>query len=602
MKKRIVSILLCVVLVFALSTIAFAADLAITKQPMDQTAAENETVTFSVAATGTGLRYRWQYRPAGSDTWTNAGVTGCKTDVITVVANVYRDGQAYRCVVTDASGKSVSSAPAILTLAGTAELAIQAQPHDVTASVGDSVTMHVQATGVGLSYQWQYCARGGEWTNSGLDGRLSDTLTIPVTNGRNGQSYRCIVKDKDGHSVISDAAVLTVEGMAALKITQQPADVSGAVGDNVLVKVIAEGAGLSYQWQYSSKEEPEWTKCGLDGRESDTLVVPVTKYRDGVCYRCVITDAAGEQTVSQAAKLTVIARTAIEITAQPQNVSAELGKSVQIFVKATGDELSYQWQFCEANSDKWSNCGLEGRKTDTLTIPVTEGRNGMAYRCVITDVSGNVKISDTAHLHVAEPQPPVADGFTVTFVDDDGSVLATESVKSGERAKLPANPAKEGFYFAGWEGEYKNVTSDRTVKATYVPADAQNIFVIDSVTVSKGGTATVVMHLRGNVKVVDYDMELDYDKDALEVTAVSNRKMMASAVNHKDGTIYFNFSDFENYCEEDDVMSITFKVKDGCTATDALIWFSNVKFVDYMGGSDFVEAEYHAIPCIVHIQ
>lgn len=40
MKKRIVSILLCVVLVFALGSFAFAADIAITAQPQSVTAQE----------------------------------------------------------------------------------------------------------------------------------------------------------------------------------------------------------------------------------------------------------------------------------------------------------------------------------------------------------------------------------------------------------------------------------------------------------------------------------------------------------------------------------------------------------------------------------
>ena len=60
MKKQIVSLLLCVVLVFALGSFAFAADRAIAAQHQSVTAEENETVTFSSAATGTGLGYRWQ--------------------------------------------------------------------------------------------------------------------------------------------------------------------------------------------------------------------------------------------------------------------------------------------------------------------------------------------------------------------------------------------------------------------------------------------------------------------------------------------------------------------------------------------------------------
>lgn len=412
MKKRIVSILLCVVLVFALGSFAFAADIAITAQPQNVTVAENETVTFSISATGSGLSYRWQYCPAGSTTWANAGVTGCKTDTITVVANIYRDGQAYRCVVTDASGKTATSEPAVITLKA-----------------------------------------------------------------------------------------------APVKITQQPADASGTVGGTVVMHVAAQGDSLKYQWQYQM-----------------------------------------------------------------------------------------------AKGTTWANCGLEGRLTDTLYVPVTAARDGASYRCVVTNANGEMVASEAAVLTVKEPTPPVQEGFTVTFVSDDGSVIAAEQVKSGESAKLPANPEKAGFVFAGWEGEYKNVTADQTVKAVFVAEDAKNIFVIDSVDASKGDTVTVTMHLQGNVEVVDYDMELDYDKDALEVTAVSNRRMMASTVNHVDGKIFLNYSDFENYYDEDDVMSITVKVKEGTTATDAMIWFSNVKFVDYMDGGDFVEAEYHTIPCFVHIQ
>lgn len=412
MKKRIVSILLCVVLVFALGSFAFAADIAIIAQPQNVTVAENETVTFSISATGSGLSYRWQYCPAGSTTWANAGVTGCKTDTITVVANIYRDGQAYRCVVTDASGKTATSEPAVITLKA-----------------------------------------------------------------------------------------------APVKITQQPADASGAVGGTVVMHVAAQGDSLKYQWQYQM-----------------------------------------------------------------------------------------------AKGTTWANCGLEGRLTDTLYVPVTAARDGASYRCVVTNANGEMVASEAAVLTVKEPTPPVQEGFTVTFVSDDGSVIAAEQVKSGESAKLPANPEKAGFVFAGWEGEYKNVTADQTVKAVFVAKDAKNIFVIDSVDASKGDTVTVTMHLQGNVEVVDYDMELDYDKDALEVTAVSNRRMMASTVNHVDGKIFLNYSDFENYYDEDDVMSITVKVKEGTTATDAMIWFSNVKFVDYMDGGDFVEAEYHTIPCFVHIQ
>ena len=78
--------------------------------------------------------------------------------------------------------------------------------------------------------------------------------------------------------------------------------------------------------------------------------------------------------------------------------------------------------------------------------------------------------------------------------------------------------------------------------------------------------------------------------------------MMASTVNHVDGRILFNYSDFENATEGDDVLSITFKVKDDTTALDAMFWFADVKFVDLMDGADFAEAEHQLIPGYVHIK
>lgn len=418
MKKKIVSILLCVVLVFALGMIAFAADAAITAQPQSQTAAENEMVTFSVSVTG-DVSYRWQYCPAGSDTWTNAGVEGCKSDTINVKATQYRDGQSYRCMLTCADGSVIYSDPAVLTLSKDAELKILEQPESVTASVGDTVTMHVTASGSGLNYLWQYRdADGSTWNKCGLEGRDTDTLTVPVTNGRNGMSYHCVVTDASGATVTSDPAVLTVGGSSAIIFTAQPSDVTAAAGDTVSFHVDASGDNLTYLWQYCDKGSSAWSKCGMNSRTSDTLLVPVTVYRDGISYRCVITDGSGNVVESDAAKLTVADASVIEITAQPENASAVIGETVTFSVKASGDDLSYLWQYKDSDKSTWKKCGLDGRDSDTLTVPVTAARDGMSYHCIITDAVGNSVVSADAVLTATEP------------VVDDSPTIAVETVKA----------------------------------------------------------------------------------------------------------------------------------------------------------------------------
>jgi uncharacterized repeat protein (TIGR02543 family) len=82
----------------------------------------------------------------------------------------------------------------------------------------------------------------------------------------------------------------------------------------------------------------------------------------------------------------------------------------------------------------------------------------------------------------------VADGsgqqYTVTFVVD-GSAINTQTVAKGQGATLPANPAKTGYTFDGWEGDYNNVISDRTITAkwkiikytvTFVDGDGNTLY------------------------------------------------------------------------------------------------------------------------------
>lgn len=84
-------------------------------QPRNVTATLGTSVVFSVAASGAGLAYQWQYStPAGG--WVDSGQTGSKTDSLTIAAESHRDGYKYRCRITDANGRSVTSYEATLSI------------------------------------------------------------------------------------------------------------------------------------------------------------------------------------------------------------------------------------------------------------------------------------------------------------------------------------------------------------------------------------------------------------------------------------------------------------------------------------------------------
>lgn len=90
-------------------------------------------------------------------------------------------------------------------------LAIQQQPEDYTGPVGDYAMFVVIAVGEKLTFQWQWCAAGGDsWSNSGQDGNTTSILKVPITEARNGQMYKCVIQDGAGNTVTSNVATLIV--------------------------------------------------------------------------------------------------------------------------------------------------------------------------------------------------------------------------------------------------------------------------------------------------------------------------------------------------------------------------------------------------------
>lgn len=62
--------------------------------------------------------------------------------------------------------------------------------------------------------------------------------------------------------------------------------------------------------------------------------------------------------------------------------------------------------------------------------------------------------------------------YTVKFVNDDGTVLDTQSVEYGSSAKAPKAPTKAAdkqytYEFAGWDTDFTKITGDTTVTAKY---------------------------------------------------------------------------------------------------------------------------------------
>nr|MCR4771814.1 hypothetical protein [Oscillospiraceae bacterium] len=118
-----------------------------------------------------------------------------------------------------------------------------------------------------------------------------------------------------------------------------------------------------------------------------TLTTTLTEARLIYRFRCVVTDSHGGKVTTNIVRM-IKAIPVLAITAQPEDVTAAVGDEVSFTVAASGEGLSYQWQYSSDGGAHWGNSGLPGNDTATLTTTLTEARLIYRFRCVVTDSHG----------------------------------------------------------------------------------------------------------------------------------------------------------------------------------------------------------------------
>ncbi|MBO4677437.1 MAG: leucine-rich repeat protein [Oscillospiraceae bacterium] len=199
-------------------------------------------------------------------------------------------------------------------------------------------------------------------------------------------------------------------------ITTQPAPQTAAAGQTASFTVAADGDDLTYQWQYSKDNGENWTN--KTGATSAGYTVTVKESYDGMLYRCIVSNTAGS-VISDSAKLTVIPKPVI--TTQPSGKTVTAGAKATFKVAASGEGLSYQWQYKASGSSTWKN--KSGATKASYTVTAKESYDGILYRCVVTNAGGSVT-SNSAKLTVTPAKPVIttqptgktaAVGATATF-------------------------------------------------------------------------------------------------------------------------------------------------------------------------------------------
>lgn len=181
-------------------------------------------------------------------------------------------------------------------------------------------------------------------------------------------------------------------GQLEMKILVQPVNDYVAIGEAYKVSVTAVGEGLKYQWYLQNEGIPGW---GPSAVKTSIYRGIMTNARANREVYCVITDAYGNQIVSDTVKLE-LKPTELKITQQPQDDAAATKESFQVTVKAVGDGLTYQWYVKNAGSDVWFTSAVRSASYKGSMSDATAGRQ---LKCVITDKYGYSVESEVATLN-----------------------------------------------------------------------------------------------------------------------------------------------------------------------------------------------------------
>ena len=262
-------------------TLSMKAELKITKQPVGVVAPDGATVTITVAAEGTGLKYQW-YNGKEGTSFSKSSVT---TATYTVAMNSTRDGRLVYCVITDAAGNKVTSNTVMMKMGK--PLKITKQPENVIVAENATAKVSVAAEGVDLTYQWYNGTEGSDtFTKSSL---TSATYSIKMTAARHGRLVYCVITDAVGNTVTTDTVKLSMD--MPLEIVDQPLSASAPAGELAEVTVNAVGNDLTYTWYYADKGSSTFRTSSTT---TPTYSVSMGNSRDGRRLYCVITDAKGE--------------------------------------------------------------------------------------------------------------------------------------------------------------------------------------------------------------------------------------------------------------------------------------------------------------------
>lgn len=369
---------------------------AITLHPVSLTVSEREPASFTCAASGSLVSYRWQ--KAGAD------IGGASEATYSIPETQYEDRGDYRCVASNSSGSATSQAAtlSVQLLAPT----LAAGPLSQRVYEHETVSFQCLGEGTLLSYQWQ---------KDGVDlpGATDSELTLVGVTPLDAGAYVCVVQNTGG-SVVSQAATLAVD-LLPPSFPTQPSSVTVTEGEAFSLTCTASGTALSFQW---SKDG-----APLEAATSAVYAVDAADISHAGQYTCTAQNSGGTAT-SADIPVVVLLKPPV-ITAQPSDATINEGQAFSFSVTAQGTQLSYQWQRNGADIP-----GATG--TSYTRAASTLSDDGASYRVTVSNSGGTAQSRD-AVVHVNDASAPTLslNGESAVTVTDNTFTITGSAVDTG---------------------------------------------------------------------------------------------------------------------------------------------------------------------------
>ena len=180
-------------------------------------------------------------------------------------------------------------------------------------------------------------------------------------------------------------------GAKAVVITAEPKTGYAQMGKVAKATVVAEGEGLKYQWYIRNANQNKFSKSACTGDTYSCRMNEKSKNRRALC---IITDQYGNKVQSK----TIVIREAVSIVTEPKHTMAKFGEQVNVTVEASGDGLTYQWYFRNADQSEYHKASV----TDaTYTCQMRDLSNNRRLLCIVKDKYGKTVQSETVVIRMA---------------------------------------------------------------------------------------------------------------------------------------------------------------------------------------------------------